>query len=89
MGFRRAERRFTGMWGVGFVGESAVRGVGAYLLPVDVMVWLGTVVMCGVLGVTFVVSGALAAGPMARMVGREACAGEGEADSSPAGPTQR
>ncbi|MEU4653299.1 VC0807 family protein [Streptomyces sp. NPDC023723] len=86
--FRRAERWFTGMWGVAFAGESAVRVVGAYTLPVDVMVWLGTVVMCGVIGVTFVVSGAVAARPMLEMVERAVRRAEGDDDSSLAGSTQ-
>ncbi|MEU3662745.1 VC0807 family protein [Streptomyces sp. NPDC032940] len=67
--FRRAERAFTTVWGVAFVGECAVRAVGAYTVPVDTMVWLGTVVMVATMVLAFVVSGALGAGPMAHMIG--------------------
>lgn len=67
--FRRAELRFTAVWGVAFVGECGVRIVGVYALPVDTMVWLGTVVMIVTMLVAFVVSGALGAGPMAHMIG--------------------
>ncbi|WP_019075390.1 VC0807 family protein [Streptomyces hokutonensis] len=69
--FRRAERRFSLVWGVGLLGECLARVVGAYTLPVDTMVWLGTVVMIGTMGVTAVVSGGLAAGPMAEMIAAE------------------
>ncbi|MEU6105601.1 VC0807 family protein [Streptomyces flaveolus] len=66
--FRRAELRFTGVWGTAFVAECAVRAVGAYTIPVDTMVWLGTVVMVATMVLAFVVSGALGAGPMAHMI---------------------
>lgn len=88
--FRRAESRFSGVWGVAFVGECAVRAVGAYTVPVDTMVWLGTVVMAVTMMLAFVVSGALGAVPMAHMIGRAACSegrGEAEPDSSLAGST--
>ncbi|WP_320783204.1 VC0807 family protein [Streptomyces sp. CRN 30] len=90
--FRRAELRFTAVWGLAFLGECVLRIVGAYSLPVDTMVWLGTVVMIVVLCLAFVVSGAIGAGPMMRMVMREAYAAapaEAEADSSLAGSTAR
>ncbi|MGX9891593.1 VC0807 family protein [Streptomyces sp. NPDC002276] len=69
--FRRAERRFSVVWGVALLGECVARVVGAYTLPVDTMVWLGTVVMIGTIGVTAVVSGGLAVGPMADMIAGE------------------
>ncbi|WP_427921797.1 VC0807 family protein [Streptomyces sp. cg40] len=69
--FRRAERRFSLVWGVALLGECVARVVGAYTLPVDTMVWLGTVVMIGTMAVTVVVSGGLAAGPMAEMMAAE------------------
>lgn len=72
--FRRAERVFSVVWGVVLLGECVVRVVGAYTLPVDTMVWLGTVIMIGAMAVGFVVSGALAAGPMAAMLASEVCA---------------
>ncbi|MFJ6062704.1 VC0807 family protein [Streptomyces tendae] len=67
--FRRAELRFSAVWGIAFVGECALRIVGVYTLSVDTMVWLGTVVMIVTMVVAFVVSGALGAGPMVHMIG--------------------
>ncbi|NKQ28802.1 VC0807 family protein [Streptomyces galbus] len=66
--FRRAERVFSGVWGGFLLAECVVRVAGAYTLPVDTMVWLGSVILVVTLGSAFVVSGALAAGPMARML---------------------
>lgn len=58
------------------LAECVVRIVGAYTLPVDTMVWLGTVVLLGAIGIGIVVSGGLAAEPMARMVSAEVDAAE-------------
>jgi len=66
--FRRAERRFSVVWGVVLLAECVLRVVGAYTLPVDTMVWLGSVVMVMAMAVAFLVSGAVGAGPMARML---------------------
>ncbi|WP_328977652.1 VC0807 family protein [Streptomyces canus] len=66
--FRRAERRFSVVWGVVLLAECVLRVVGAYTLPVDTMVWLGSVVMVVAMAVAFLVSGAVGAGPMARML---------------------
>ncbi|UQS27161.1 hypothetical protein L1857_32340 [Amycolatopsis thermalba] len=63
--FRRAERLFSVVWGVALLGESAVRVVGAYTLPVDTMVWLGGVILVVALAAAFAVSRA-AARPMVR-----------------------
>ncbi|MDT0465982.1 VC0807 family protein [Streptomyces gibsoniae] len=70
--FRRAERVFSVVWGVVLLGECVVRIVGAYTLPVDTMVWLGTVIFIVAMALGFLVSGALAAGPMAGMLAAEA-----------------
>ncbi|MFF3910817.1 VC0807 family protein [Streptomyces sp. NPDC001848] len=70
--FRRAERVFSLVWGVMLLGECVVRVVGAYMLPVETMVWLGSVILAVVMVLTFFLSGALAAGPMARMLAAEA-----------------
>ncbi|WP_406355560.1 hypothetical protein OHB56_23880 [Streptomyces sp. NBC_01635] len=70
--FRRAERRFSVVWGTALLGECVVRVVGAYSLPVDTMVWLGTVIMIVTMGGAFLVGGALGAGPMLAMVAAEA-----------------
>ncbi|MGW0082523.1 VC0807 family protein [Streptomyces sp. NPDC003393] len=74
--FRRAEKVFSVVWGVVLLGECVVRVVGAYTLPVDTMVWLGNVIMVAAMVTGFLVSGALAAGPMARMLLVETCRAE-------------
>ncbi|MGV9609654.1 VC0807 family protein [Streptomyces sp. NPDC003631] len=66
--FRRPERVFSVVWGVVLLVECVVRVVGAYTLPVDTMVWLGSVVLAVAMVIGFMVSGALAAGPMAHML---------------------
>ncbi|MEU1042734.1 VC0807 family protein [Streptomyces sp. NPDC005551] len=73
--FRRAERTFSAVWGVTLLGECVVRVVGAYTLPVDTMVWLGTVIMIASMTLGFLVSGALAVVPMQMMLKEELCAG--------------
>jgi len=73
--FRRAERRFSAVWGVVLLTECVLRVVGAYTLPVDTMVWAGSVVMVVSMVVAFLVSGAIGAGPMARMLIAETRAG--------------
>ncbi|MFJ3337542.1 VC0807 family protein [Streptomyces sp. NPDC086766] len=85
--FRRAERRFSLVWGVVLLGECVARVVGAFTLPVDTMVWLGSVVMVAAMVLGFLVSGAVAAGPMARMLIAEAEAGTktGTAATAPTG----
>lgn len=74
--FQRAERRFSLVWGVMLLAECVARVVGVYTLPVDTMVWLGTVVMIGTIAVTSVVSGGVAVGPMAEMIDAELKAGD-------------
>ncbi|MFG3100048.1 VC0807 family protein [Streptomyces sp. NPDC048182] len=92
--FRRVELRFSAVWGSAFVVECGLRIVGAYTVPVDTMVWLGTVVMLAVMGMAFLVSGAVGAVPMAQLLGAPAPLpavrmAEGERDSSLAGSTHR
>ncbi|MFA3876490.1 VC0807 family protein [Streptomyces sp. MMCC 100] len=99
--FRRAELRFSAVWGIAFVAECALRVVGVYTFPVDTMVWLGTVVMIVTMVFAFVVGGALGAGPMAHMIAAAvasdrapesvaaATAAEAEKNSSLAGSTHR
>ncbi|MFR0358870.1 VC0807 family protein [Streptomyces sediminimaris] len=70
--FLRKERTFSVVWGVALLAECVARVVGAYTVPVDTMVWLGGVLMAGVMTLTFLVSGGLAAGPMEAMVRAEA-----------------
>ncbi|MFF4586512.1 VC0807 family protein [Streptomyces sp. NPDC001388] len=69
--FLRAERAFSVVWGVTLLAECVLRVVGAYTVPVDTMVWLGSVVMVVSIGAGFVVSGGLAAEPMGRMISAE------------------
>ncbi|MFE7861111.1 VC0807 family protein [Streptomyces sp. NPDC057403] len=69
--FRRLERLFSGVWGVALLAECAARIVGAYTLPVDTMVWLGSVVLAGAVTLAFLVSRKAAAEPMARMLTAE------------------
>jgi hypothetical protein len=69
--FLRKERAFSVVWGVVLLAECVVRVVGAYTVPVDTMVWLGTVIMIVAMAIGFVVSGGLAAGPMEGMLAAE------------------
>lgn len=66
--FRRAEVRFSVVWGAALLGECVVRAVGAYTVPVETMVWAGTVVMVAAMVLAFVVSGRVAVVPMERMI---------------------
>ncbi|MEW2166661.1 VC0807 family protein [Streptomyces sp. NPDC007084] len=75
--FRTAERTFSLVWGVALLGECVARVVGAYTLPIDTMVWLGTVVMVASMALAFLVSGRLAVVPMEEMLERELAAGTG------------
>ncbi|WP_420311463.1 VC0807 family protein [Streptomyces sp. YS-B37] len=77
--FQRAERRFSLVWGVMLLAECIARIVGVYTLPVDTMVWLGTVVMIGTIAVTSVISGGVAVGPMAEMIDAELKTGDAPA----------
>lgn len=74
--FVRSERVFSVVWGVVLLVECVVRVVGAYSVPVDTMVWLGSVVLMGSMAVAFVVSRTVAAEPMARLLIAEVKASE-------------
>ncbi|MER6979264.1 VC0807 family protein [Streptomyces carpinensis] len=82
--FRSKERAFSVVWGVALLAECVVRVVGAYTVPVDTMVWLGSVIMVVAMAAAFMVSGALAAGPMERMLAAEVKAGAETAVGQPA-----
>jgi hypothetical protein len=56
--FRRKERVFSIVCGGVLLAECVVRIVGAFTVPVDTMVWLGSVVLVGAVGVGIVVGGA-------------------------------
>ncbi|GAA3484470.1 VC0807 family protein [Streptomyces yanii] len=79
--FRRAEARFSAVWGAALLGECVVRTVGAYTVPVETMVWLGTVIMVATMVFGFLVSGRVGAVPMARMIA-EAAPSERAADAA-------
>ncbi|GAA5006190.1 VC0807 family protein [Kitasatospora paranensis] len=69
--FRRQERAFSLVWGTVLVAECIARVIGAYTVPVETMVWLGTVFLVAALGLGVVV-GNVFAGRMARQVIAEA-----------------
>jgi hypothetical protein len=71
--FRRLELAFSTIWGLALLAECAARLVGAYTLPVTTMVWLGTVMTLGSIGVA-IVAGGVAAGPIQQMIDAEAAA---------------
>jgi hypothetical protein len=71
--FRRLELAFSTIWGLALLAECAARLVGAYALPVTTMVWLGTVMTLGSIGVAIVAGGA-AAGPIQQMIDAEVAA---------------
>ncbi|MFG2118747.1 VC0807 family protein [Streptomyces sp. NPDC048710] len=77
--FRSKERAFSVVWGLALLAECIVRVVGAYTIPVDTMVWLGTVIMVGAIGIAMVISGGLAVEPMEKMLAAEVEAGQVEA----------
>lgn len=69
--FRRAERRFSLIWGIVLLTECVVKGIGAYTIPVSTMVWLGTVLTLVAIAVAMVVGGGSCADPMEKMVKAE------------------
>ncbi|MFD5726305.1 VC0807 family protein [Streptomyces sp. NPDC058368] len=69
--FHRAEIRFSAVWGCALLTECAVRAVGAYTVPVETMVWAGTVLMVASMFLAFLVSGRIAVAPMERMIAAE------------------
>lgn len=84
--FQRAERTFSVVWGVVLLGECVARIVGVYVLSVDTMVWLGTVMMVGAMVLGVLVGGALAVEPMKLMLRAEvARQREGGSEASDAG----
>ncbi|MFJ8040006.1 VC0807 family protein [Kitasatospora sp. NPDC096147] len=69
--FRRDERSFSLAWGGVLVAECAAKAVGAYVLPVETMVWLGTVMLVAAIGLGIVL-GNVFAGRIAERVIAEA-----------------
>lgn len=72
--FRRAERRFSLIWGTVLLVECVARVIGAYTVPVHTMVWLGSVLMVAAILLAMVVAGGSCAEPMEKMVRTEAAA---------------
>ncbi|GHI05865.1 hypothetical protein AQI88_09510 [Streptomyces cellostaticus] len=79
--FLRKERAFSVVWGVALLAECIARVVGAYTIPLDTMVWLGTVFLIGAMGIGFVVGGGLAVEPMEKMLAAEVEAEAGKAET--------
>ncbi|MEU4844564.1 VC0807 family protein [Streptomyces gilvosporeus] len=82
--FRRAERRFSAIWGSALLAECVLKVIGAYTVPVHTMVWLGTVLTVVAILVAMVVAGGGAAEPMEKMIKAEIerTADAGTADTS-------
>ncbi|WP_432142010.1 VC0807 family protein [Streptomyces sp. bgisy084] len=73
--FRRAERQFSAIWGTALLTECVVKVIGAYTVPVDTMVWLGTVLTVVAILAAMVIAGGGCAEPMQKMVDAEVAAG--------------
>lgn len=69
--FRRAERRFSLVWGTALLAESVSRVVAAYTLPAHTVVWLGNVLTGAAVVLAIVMTGWLAVDPMEKMVEAE------------------
>ncbi|MEU8034730.1 VC0807 family protein [Streptomyces sp. NPDC049099] len=77
--FLRKERAYSAVWGLALLAECVARVVGAYTIPVDTMVWLGTVFVIGAIVIGMFVGGGLAFAPMEKMLTVEA---EAEAEKA-------
>ncbi|MFE7783884.1 VC0807 family protein [Streptomyces nigrescens] len=69
--FRRAERRFSAIWGTALLTECVVKVIGAYTVPVHTMVWLGTVLTVVAVLAAMLIAGGSCADPMEKMVKAE------------------
>jgi hypothetical protein len=65
--FRRLELTFSAIWGTALLADCVARLVGAFTLPVTTMVWLGTVMLLGAIGLA-IMAGGLAVGPMEKLI---------------------
>ncbi|MFH9423361.1 VC0807 family protein [Streptomyces sp. NPDC017529] len=72
--FRRVQSRHSAVWGTALLSECVARVIGAFTLPVDTMVWLGTVMLIAAIVVAVVVGGAVGIDKMEQMVRAEAAA---------------
>jgi hypothetical protein len=58
--FRRAEQGYSLVWGIALLAECVARVVGAYTLPLTIMVWLPTALLVGAIVLASLVSRPLA-----------------------------
>ena len=72
--FRRLELTYSAVWGLALLADCVARLVGAFTLPVPTMVWLGSTLIAGAIGVALMATGPVTA-PMMRMVEAETLAG--------------
>ena len=68
--FRRFESLYSSIWGAALLGECVARLIGAYMLPVATMVWLGGVMTLGAIGLAICLGG-VAVAPIERMIRAE------------------
>jgi uncharacterized membrane protein (DUF441 family) len=68
--FRRLELLFSAIWGTALLADCVARLIGAFTLPVSTMVWLGTALTMGAIGVACMVGG-VAAGPIGHLIDAE------------------
>ncbi|MFH8348258.1 VC0807 family protein [Streptomyces sp. NPDC018045] len=72
--FRRVQSAHSAVWGAALLGECVARVIGAFTLPVDTMVWLGTVMLIVAIVVATVVSGLVGVNRLEKMLGAEMAA---------------
>ncbi|MFB7507209.1 VC0807 family protein [Streptomyces broussonetiae] len=84
--FLRKERIYSVIWGVALLAECVARIVGAYTVPVDTMVWLGTVFLVSAIGIGMVVGGGLAVEPMEKILKAETEAATATGEAGTAAP---
>ncbi|MEN2422079.1 VC0807 family protein [Streptomyces rimosus] len=92
--FRRVQRRHSAVWGAALLGECVARVIGAFTLPVDTMVWLGTVMLIAAIVLAIVASGVIGIDKMEKLVRAEAATGAADApapevSAAPAGTAAR
>jgi hypothetical protein len=68
--FRRLELTFSAIWGTALLADCVARLAGAFTLPVTTMVWLGTVMLLGAIGLA-IMAGGLVVGPLEKMIENE------------------
>ncbi|WP_030373073.1 VC0807 family protein [Streptomyces rimosus] len=92
--FRRVQRRHSAVWGAALLGECVARVIGAFTLPVDTMVWLGTVMLIAAMVLAIVASGVIGIDKMEKLVRAEAAPAPADApapevSAAPAGTAAR